>query len=198
VKRRAVVLATIPVVVATILACALPGSMNAAAATFALADAQKRQAVEYGRQSAHRENFDAEWRVTQGDETVVVMTPFHRLAIAARHAAFRDEPLRPSEPDRLLREQKDRVVFAVELRGRQEDFTRFYVPELQLGPRKIKASFVQNERTPARADDGGYLARCVYAFPIKELTGTSRVALVVRDADGRETRRFTIDLGAMR
>ena len=52
--------------------------------------------------------------------------------------------------------------------------------------------------TPARADDGGYLARCVYAFPIKELTGTSRVALVVRDADGREARRFTIDLGAMR
>jgi hypothetical protein len=187
------------VVIVTIVGCALPGSMKAAeGASFVLADAQKRQAIEYGRQSAHRENFDAEWRVLHGDEAVVVLTPFHRLAIASRHATFREESLRPSEPDRLLREQKDRVVFAVELRGRQEDFSRFYVPELHVAGRKVKAAFVQNERTPARLDDGGYLARCVYAFPIKEVTGTSRVALVVRDADGRETRRFTIDLGAMR
>jgi hypothetical protein len=192
VNRRAVV-------IATILACAAPASVKAVAgATFVLADTQKRQALEYGRQSAHRENFDAEWRVTHGDETVVILTPFHRLAIASRHATFRDEPLRPSEPDRVLREQKDRVVFAVELRGRQEDFSRLYVPELQVGGRTVKAAFVQNERTAARLDDGGYLARCTYAFSVKELTGTSRVALVVRDADGRETRRFTIDLGAMR
>ena len=188
------------VVVAAILAGMAPVSATAAAgATFAMGDSQKRQALDYGRQSATRENYDAEWRVTNGGgETVVVLTPFHRLVIASRHATFRDEPLRPNEPDRLLREQKDRLVVALELRGPQEDFTRLYVPELEIGDRKVKAAFVQNDRTAARLDDGAYLARCTYAFPLRELRGTSRVALVVRDADGREARRFTIDLGTMR
>ena len=49
-----------------------------------------------------------------------------------------------------------------------------------------------------RQDDGRYLARCVYSFPTRYLTGTSRVALVVRDGDGRDVSRFTIDLSAMR
>ena len=111
--------------------------------------------------------------------------------------------MKPSEPDRLLREQKYRLVFWVELFGQREDFARRLVPELVVaggsgGDRIVKPAFVQNERTPARREDGGYLARCVYAFPVKDVTGGSRVALVVRDGDGRETRRFAVDLSRMR
>lgn len=191
---------------AALVACAtVAGAGASAAASLTLADADKREALAYGQRTASRDGFDAEWRVTNtAGEAAIVMTPFHRLVIAARHAAFREQPLKPNEPDRLLREQKDRLVFWVELRGQQEDFARQLVPELIVarGPagadRVVKPAFVQNERTPARREDGGYLARCVYAFPVKDLAEASRVALVVRDRDGREARRFAIDLSAMR
>lgn len=187
-------------VAAALVASALPGvGGEGVAASLVLGEAAKREALAYGRRAADRENFDAEWRVTNAaGDAVSVLTPFHRLAIAARHATFRDAPLRPNEPDRLLREQKDRLVFQVELRGRAEDFTRGLTPELLVRDRTLKAAFVQNDRTPLRLADGGYLARCVYAFPVKEVNETSRLALVVRDADAREVSRFTIDLAAMR
>jgi hypothetical protein len=38
----------------------------------------------------------------------------------------------------------------------------------------------------------------VYGFPIRDLTSTSRVMLVVRDVEQRDVSRFTIDLSAMR
>jgi hypothetical protein len=185
------------VVAASLLASA--AASGASAAALVLSEALKRQAIDYGRQTATRENFDAEWRLqnTAGD-TVVVLTPFHRLAVASRHATFRDEPLRASEPDRILREQKDRLVLRLELRGPQESFSRFLVPELEVGDRKVKAAFVQNDRTPARLEEGVYLARCTYAFPLRDLTGTSRMSLIVRDGDGRPASRFTIDLAQMR
>ena len=86
----------------------------------------------------------------------------------------------------------------VELKGAREDFARFYTPRLVVGARHVEPSFTQNERTPARAEDGKYLARCVYGFPTKALTPTSKVVLVVRDGDGRDVSSFTIDLAAMR
>ena len=49
-----------------------------------------------------------------------------------------------------------------------------------------------------RQDDGAYVARCVYGFPIQDLTGRQTVALVVADPDGRDVSRFTIDLASMR
>ena len=64
--------------------------------------------------------------------------------------------------------------------------------------RQIEPAFVQNERTAVRTDGGRYLARCVYGFPVKEIEPKSRVVLVVRDSDGRDVSRFTIDLASMR
>lgn len=188
------------VLVALVLASAMSVAVRAAsAAALVLGDTEKRQALAYGARSINHDQFDAEWRVTNAaGDTVTVLTPFHRLAIAARHAAFKQKALRASEPDRLLREQKDRLVFVAELRGPREDFARFVVPELELAGRRVKPAFVQNERTPARQEDGRYVARCVWTFPVKEFAERSRVALVVRDGDGRETGRFTVDLGAMR
>jgi len=64
--------------------------------------------------------------------------------------------------------------------------------------REVKATFVQNERTAIRQQDGAYLARCVYGFPTKDVKGRERVGLVVGDGDGRDVSRFTIDLASMR
>ena len=49
-----------------------------------------------------------------------------------------------------------------------------------------------------KQEDERYLARCRYEFPNKELSPTARVVLIVRDANGRQTSAFTIDLAAMR
>jgi hypothetical protein len=89
-------------------------------------------------------------------------------------------------------------VLWVHLRGRTEGFARFYKPRLRAGTQDIKPAFVQNEHTAARQQDGAYVARCVYGFPVRDLPETGRVALVVADGDGREVSRFTIDLSTMR
>jgi hypothetical protein len=188
------------VTAAAALALAVLGlGLPAAAASPELNDAQKREAVLAGQQSVTRDDFDAEWRVTNGaGEAVRVITPFHRLAAAARNAAFRNQPLKPGEPDRIVAQQAERLIFWADLRGDREDFARFYAPRLVVGNREIAPAFVQNERTALRQDGGAYVARCVYGFPIQELAGGARVTLVVRDSDGRDRSRFAIDLSRMR
>lgn len=176
---------------------ALPGV--AAAAALALDEAGTREAIRVGERSITSETFDTEWRVRNGrGDLALVMTPFHRLVVAARHAAFRKETLKPGEPARLLAEQKDRLVVWVHLRGEREGFARFYQPRLTVGGREVKPAFVQNEHTASRQEDGTYLARCVYTFPTKEITGRSQVELIVADADGRQVATFSIDLASMR
>lgn len=148
--------------------------------------------------------FDGEWRLSNAaGEVATVVTPFYRIALAARHAAFQNEPLTPAAREKLLREHKDRLPVWVLLRGAREDFARHYAPRLVVGERdggerEIAPSFVQNERTALKQDGGTFLARCVYGFPTKEFTETSRGTLVVRDAEGREVSRFTLDLSKMR
>ncbi|HKQ67366.1 MAG TPA: hypothetical protein VJZ73_20275 [Methylomirabilota bacterium] len=172
----------------------------ARAASFTLEPQQRSDALRVGAQSAMREGpFDAEWRVANpAGDSVTVITPFHRLVLAARNAAFKNERMKDSEPQKLLREQQDRLVIWASLRGQREDFARFYVPRILVTDREIEPSFVQNERTAMRTENGGYLARCVYGFPVKEIGPKARLVLVVRDTDGRDVSRFTIDLASMR
>ena len=175
------------------------GAAPSAAASLTLDERATGEALRAGRESVNAEAFDAEWRVANGaGETVTVLTPFHRVALAARHAAFKQETLKPSEVRKLQKEQQGRLVLWVVLRGRSDDFARFYAPLLLVDSREIPPSFVQNERTAMREEGGDFLARCVYGFPIKDLKGTSRVQLVVRSADGRDVGRFAIDLARMR
>lgn len=188
-----------PAVRALLAAALLAWAAPAAAASFALTQREQADALRVGRRSVTVETFDAEWRVANASgDSVTVITPFHRLVVAARHAAFKSETMKADEPDRLLREQEGRLVVWAHLRGPREDFARFLAPRLVLREREIEPAFVQNERTAARQDNGRYLARCLYGFPIRDLTGKSRVLLVVRDPDGRDVSRFTIDLSTMR
>jgi hypothetical protein len=181
-----------------IVAAALVVAGEAAAASFTLTDAEKRAAMQVGGRSTTVDDFDREWRVSAEGGDVMVLTPFHRLAVAARHAAFKNEPLKPDDVERLLKKDVGRLVVLVQLRGRSEDFARYYAPRLLYGDREIKPAFVQNERTAVRQDDGAYLARCVYGFPVRDLDGRARFALMVADVEGRDVSRFTIDLAAMR
>jgi hypothetical protein len=169
------------------------------AASFALGAEERSAAVRVGARSITSESFDAEWRVVNASgDSVSVITPFHRLVLAARHAAFKNERLKDEEGDKLLRGQQDRLVIWAQLRGPREDFARFYAPRIVQGDREIAPAFVQNERTAMRVDGGGYLARCVYRFPTKDLTASARLILIIRDADGRDVNRFAIDLASMR
>jgi len=184
---------------ALVILAAATASEPAGGATLVLGERERQEALQVGQRSVTSETFGQEWRVVSGSgESVTVITPFHRLALAARNAAFKSEPLKPQEQQRMLQEVKDRLRFQVELHGRREDFARYYKALLLVGDRAIEAAFEQCDRTALRQSNGTYLARCEYWFPTKDLKGTARLSLVVRDSDGQPVARFPIDLGQMR
>lgn len=168
-------------------------------ASLSLTPAETQEAIRAGRQSIFSAEFGKEWQIASASgEILTVLTPFHRLALAARNAAFKKEALKPREIEDLLKEHQGKLLFWTHLRGGRVDFAKNYQPVLRLGGQEIQPSFVQNERTALRLEDGRYLARCFYSFPAQQLRPNSRVTLSVRDPEGGEVARFTVDLGAMR
>lgn len=174
------------------------GSLDAA--SLPLTPEQRAAAVGMGKRSIVSDQFGAEWSVRGNDagETVLVMTPFHRLALAARNSAFKGQELKPTDVDALLKEQDGVLTLWATLKGGKADFARFYTPLLVSGQQEIKASFVQNERTARRENDGSYTARCLYVFPATGLKPDGAVTLVVKDTDNKQVATFTVDLSAMR
>ena len=170
------------------------------AASFTLTPQQRDLAMEMGRQSVISDRFGSEWKVG-GDGTaegVVVMTPFHRLALAARNATFKSEELKPKDVEALLKEQEGKLTVWATLRGPKADFARFYMPVLMSGQQQIKPTFTQNERTARREDDGAYTARCLYVFPADALKPNEPVTLIVKNPEGKDVAKFTVNLSAMR
>lgn len=169
------------------------------AASFTLTPQDREEAMRVGRRSVTSESWAGEWRVA-GDagQVVTVMTPFHRLALAARNSAFQDKELKPRDVESVLKEQQGKVVLWATLRGAKVDFARFFTPALMARQQEIKASFSQNERTALRGDDGTFTARCLYVFPAEGLDPRTTVTLLVRDGDDKVVARFTVDLSAMR
>ena len=98
----------------------------------------------------------------------------------------------------MLETVRDRLTFWVSLHGGREDFARYYVPRLVVGDVEVEPVFVQNERTGLRQANGSFLARSVYAFPTRDVTGTSKVMLLIRDPQGQVVSRFPVDLAKMR
>jgi hypothetical protein len=184
------------------LAClvlAAAGVSAASAASLVLAEREREEAIRTGQRSVVSEAFGDEWRVAgAAGDSVIVFTPFHRLALAARQAAFRNEPLKPADQDRALGEGRDKLMLWALLHGSRAEFAQHLRPRLLAGAREIAPSRVQNERTAAAQPDGRFLARCVYWFPARELEGVPRLELVVGDADERPVARFPIDLTRMR
>lgn len=171
----------------------------AAAVSFALAEAERLDAMRAGQKSVVLGEFGGEWRTRDAaGQTLTVMTPYHRLALAARNAAFKKEELKPRDIESLLKSAENKLTFWVTLRGGKVDFARSFEPVLVGGPAEVKASFVQNERTALREEDGRFAARCLYVFPVEGVAPRGRVTLLVRDADSKEMAKFTVDLSTMR
>ena len=169
------------------------------AALFTLMPRDRDEAVRVGRRSVTTEDWGGEWRVDGGaGQFLTVMTPFHRLALAARNSAFQDKELKPREVDSVLKDQENKVVFFATLRGGRVDFARFYTAVLLARPQEIKASFTQNERTALRGEDGQYTARCLYVFPAEGVDPRASLTLLVRDNKEKVVAKFTIDLSTMR
>ncbi|HEX2438741.1 MAG TPA: hypothetical protein VHT71_10590 [Methylomirabilota bacterium] len=185
----------LPLLAAVVLAAAGP----VVAASFSLEDGDRKAAIHAGERSTLIDGYDREWRVSgDGGEVLTVLTPFHRLLLASRSATFKNDPLKPPDVDRVLKQDSQRLIVWATLRGRTEDFARHFAPRLTDGAREIRPTFVQNERTAIRQEDGVFLARCVYGFPIRDINGQGRVELTVADADGKDVSHFVIDLGRMR
>jgi hypothetical protein len=174
------------------------GSVDAVFLT--LTPKERDAAIEMGRQSIISDRFGGEWKVNGegAGEALVVMTPFHRLALAARNSAFKSEELKPKDIDSVMREQEGRLTLWATLRGGKADFARFFTPLLVNGQRPIKASFTQNERTARREGDGGYTARCIYVFPTEGLKPGEPLVLIVKDTNDAQVAKFTLNLSAMR
>jgi hypothetical protein len=170
------------------------------AASFTLSSEERDAAIRAGKRSVISERFGREWTVG-GDgpgQTVLVMTPFHRLALAARNAAFRNQELRPKDIESVLKEQTGGLALWATLKGNKNDFARFYTAVLTTGEQEVKPSFSQNERTALREEDGSYTARCMYVFPSDGLRGNGTLTLIVKDPDEKAVAKFTMDLSAMR
>jgi hypothetical protein len=177
----------------------LPSASPAGAATLVLGTREQDEAMTVGRRSIYDGDFGAEWQVKNAaGDPLVVMTPFHRLALAARHATFKGEPLEPRNVEALLKSANGKLEFWATLRGPGPDFARFYAPVLLVpGRPDLAPSFVQNERT-ALPEGNRYAARCLYVFPSAGINPTAPVILLVRDAKGAEVAKFTVNLGGMR
>ena len=166
---------------------------------FTLTPRDRDEAVRAGRRSVTDENWGGEWRVDAGaGQFVTVMTPFHRLALAARNSAFQDRQLKPRDVESALKDQEGKLVLWATLRGGRVDFARHYAPALLAHQQEIKASFAQNERTALRGDDGQYTARCLYVFPAAGIDPRATVTLVVRDVEDQAVAKFIVDLSTMR
>ena len=182
------------------LVLALAASAPAAgAASLTLGDRELAEALREGERSVTQDVFGAEWRVvSDSGSSVTVLTPFYRLAMAARQAAFRNEALKPQDRQRVMREVRERLRLSVHLHGTREDFARHLRPRLLVANREIPPTLVQNEHTAVRSDDGRFTARCDYWFSTRELTDSARLTLVVGEPNGPPVARFPIDLAKMR
>jgi hypothetical protein len=191
-------------VVALALAAALGGGLPEPASALVgdLSEQGIREALEAGIASITQEDFAEEWQLRlPGGEEVVVTTPFSRLALAARHATIKGDPLSEKQQKEQIDRSKGRIQLLVTMRGGpSRSFARFYQPTLVVDGREVKASFVQNERTPLVQEDGRLAARNVYVFPLEGLPTNGAVTLVVRDAppEQKEVLRAKIDLGKFR
>jgi hypothetical protein len=180
-------------------AALLVGWWPASALVPELGDADIRAAVDAGTRGMTEEDFAEEWHLRPAGAEVVVTTPFSRLALAARQAAQKGDPLTDKQVQEQLDRGRGRIQFVVTLFGRAADFARWYQPLLRVGDREVKPTFAQNERSPLRLEDGRYAARNVYVFPLEGLPPRGTVVLVVTNAqDKKEVWRASLDLGQFR
>jgi hypothetical protein len=183
-----------------LLAALLAAPAPAPALVPELGPAEIEQALEAGGQAIAQEDFAEEWRLPLPDGgEIAVATPFSRLALAARQAAVRGEPLSDKQRQEQVDRGKGRIQLLVTMHGTTADFARWYQAVLLVDGREVKASFSQNERTALPVEAGRFAARNVYVFSLEGLPAEGTVTLVVsHQIDRREVLRAPIDLSRFR
>lgn len=114
---------------------------------------------------------------------------------------MKGESLTEKQQKEQIDRGKGRIQLLVTMHGGpSQSFARFYQPVLVVDGREVKATFVQNERTPLPQEDGRLAARNVYVFPLEGLPTKGVVMLVVRGAppEQKEVLRAKLDLGKFR
>ena len=186
--------------VALVVLFGAPGSVPALVGD--LTEAGIREAIDAGIAAITQDDFTDEWRLLlPGGEDLVVSTPFSRLALTARQAAMKGESLTDKQQKEQIDRGKGRIQLLVTMHGGpSRSFARFYQPVLVVNGREVKATFVQNERTPLLQEDGRLAARNVYVFPLEGLPTNGVLTLVVRGAppEQKEVLRAKLDLGKFR
>lgn len=199
-SRRARALGAAPLTLALLLLWGSPEPARALVGD--LTAAGIREAIEAGAAAITQDDFAEEWQLRlPGGEDVVVSTPFSRLALTARQAAMKGESLTDKQQKEQIDRGKGRIQLLVTMHGGpSRSFARFYQPALLVNGREVKATFVQNERTPLVLDDGRLAARNVYVFALEGLPTNGVVTLVVREAppEQKEVLRAKLDFGKFR
>src|SRR5260370_7312506 len=86
-----------------LLAAAFVGVTPGEAMSFALADRDREQAIRVGKKSIVEEQFGGEWRLKDGSgQTLVVVTPFPKRALAPRNSTFPRQELNPKAGPSVL------------------------------------------------------------------------------------------------
>jgi hypothetical protein len=197
---RATGLASLGGILPLLLAIAGPGACPVEAIIPELSGEDVKKAVDEGTRAIAQEDFGEEWRVRlpRGEE-VQLMTPYSRVVLAARHAAFKEEPLTPKQLQDQIDRGKGKLQVLITMFGREIDFARWYQAVLRVGDLEVKATFTQNERTAIRTQDGRFAARNVYVFPLEGLPARGGVTLVISHSiEKKEVLRAALDLSKMR
>ena len=183
-----------------VLAWLLVWPTAAAAMIPTLSSRDVQAALDAGEQGIAQEDFGEEWHVTYPDGVeIVVLTPFARLAHAARRAALKSEPMTDKQRQEQIDRGKTSLQLTVTMFGPSADFPKWYRAALRVGDREVKSTFDQNEATPLRLPDGRFTARNVYTFPLEGLPPRGTVTLIVNHLiRKKEVLRVPLDLGKMR
>src|SRR5438552_17798348 len=88
-----------------LVACAVWGA-PAASASFILTAPEQAEAIRTGQRSVTTETFAGEWWSSSQAGDVTAMTPFLRLALAARPAAFNQNPIARVDVDKVPRQDR--------------------------------------------------------------------------------------------
>ncbi len=114
---------------------------------------------------------------------------------------MKGESLTEKQQKEQIDRGKGRIQLLVTMHGGPSRELRPLLPAgLLVNGREVKATFVQNERTPLVQDDGRLAARNVYVFPLEGLPASGVVTLVVKGAppEQKEVLRARLDFGKFR
>lgn len=193
---------------AALLAVLVLQSQAAEATWTDLTPEQIQEAIAHGKATYDRwriegrpiDNLDPEYVVDLGRDTgqAMLYTAFSTVALETRRWLAIGQQLKPDDVERTIAPIRGRLGFLVIVPGPNRDFLRHYTVRLVQGGTShepVAWDVFRGDLVPDRP--GRWEAVGQYTFRVKGLDPAAPVTLVVRNAEGRET-RFEFDLSRLR